>query len=210
MNPWASFSLLGLLLYLCCDTVFGDCSANHYCDDPLEILNLIKTYPDNYQQLLNAFYPINQAKPSNVIIVYFTNHTELDPLPKECSSGTYPWTEYPEEDWTIVWQMWTTSPIYSVCSDYTFLEFGEYLPTLSYTILLDKTSPFVLPIPIACIKCPLIANYNVLGFVTTQVSDCTYTVYICEYFSMIESDLHFSILMSCLIIGCLSDSPQTV
>ena len=49
-------------------------------------------YADNYQQLLNAFYPINRAKPSDVIVAYFTNYT--DPLPEECSLGTYPWRTY--------------------------------------------------------------------------------------------------------------------
>ena len=53
-----------------------------YCGDPLQILTSIKGYPDNYQQLLNAFYPINQARPSSVIIAYFTYYT--DPLPQEC------------------------------------------------------------------------------------------------------------------------------
>ena len=52
-----------------------------------------QVYPDNYQQFLNAFYPINRAKPSSVMIAYFTNYT--DPLPEECSLGTYPWRTYP-------------------------------------------------------------------------------------------------------------------
>ena len=40
-----------------------------YCEDIVAIfLKAIKSYPDNYQQLLNAFYPINQARPSSVII----------------------------------------------------------------------------------------------------------------------------------------------
>ena len=33
-----------------------------------------------YQQLLNAFYPINQARPSSIIIAYSNNYT--DPLPE--------------------------------------------------------------------------------------------------------------------------------
>ena len=52
-----------------------------------------QVYPDNHQQLLNVFYPINRAKPSSIIIAYFTNYT--DPLPEECSLGTYPWKTYP-------------------------------------------------------------------------------------------------------------------
>ena len=68
--------------------VCGQCVNEDCYNDPLEVLNSIKAYPDNYQQLLNAFYPINRAKPSSVIIAYFTNYT--DPLPEECSLGTYP------------------------------------------------------------------------------------------------------------------------
>ena len=62
--------------------VGGFCIKHSVCDDPDDILHSIKGYPDNYQQLLNAFYPINQAKPSSVIIAYFINYT--DPLPEEC------------------------------------------------------------------------------------------------------------------------------
>ena len=83
------------MLVICIGLVRGNCTKHHinFCNIPDDILHFIKGYPDNYQQLLNAVYPINQAKPSSVIIAYFTNYT--DPLPEECSLGTYPWRTYP-------------------------------------------------------------------------------------------------------------------
>ena len=69
--------------------VCGSCIKSRVCDNPDDIFHSNKADPDNHQQLLNAFYPINRASPSSVIIAYFINYT--DPLPEECSLGTYPW-----------------------------------------------------------------------------------------------------------------------
>ena len=152
--------------------ICGERVENQVCLDPLEILNSIKSYPDNYQQLLNAFYPINRAKPSSVIIAYFTNYT--DPLPEECSLGTYPWRTYPVINYTyhnIYWYMWTTAIIYDIASSMLLMEFGEYLPTMTYNRLFNKSSPFVLPTQISCIKIPFGCNGSEdLGTVTMQVS----------------------------------------
>ena len=158
---------------ICTRVVTGECFRNRNCEDSLEILKSIKAYPDNYQQLLNAFYPINRAKPSSVIIAYFTNYT--DPLPEECSLGTYPWKTYPGINYAyhkIDWYMWTTTPIYSIRSEMIYMEFGEYLPAISYDLLFNKSSPFVLPSQIACIKTPWsVDTFQTFGDVTTQV--CT-------------------------------------
>ena len=151
----------------------GECIDNQMCDDPTEILESIKAYPDNYQQLLNAFYPINQAKPSSVIIAYFINYT--DPLPEECSLGTYPWRTYPQinsSSYRMMWYMWTTTPIHCVGTDYFYLEFGEYLPTMSFYLTFNKSSPIYPPSQIACLKTPPVPiDYRILGDVTTQVSN---------------------------------------
>ena len=142
------------------------------CRDTYKIMNSINGDPDNYQQLLNAFYPINRARPSSVIIAYFTNYT--DPLPEECSLGTYPWRTYPGINYTyhnIYWYMWTTTIIFDIAGNMLLMEFGEYLPTITYYQLFNKTSPFVLPTQIACIKIPLeCKKLGDLGTVTTQVS----------------------------------------
>ena len=163
-----------LTLFTNLRVVCTQCVVNEVCDDPLEVLKSIKAYPDNYQQILNAFYPINWAKPSSVIIAYFINYT--DPLPEECSLGTYPWRTYPGINYTyhnIYWYMWTTTPIRSVGTDFKFLEFGEYLPAMSFYLLFNKSSPFNFPSQIACIKTQLIPDCNLtLGDVTTQVFWC--------------------------------------
>ena len=152
--------------------VCGEHERYEVCDDALEILNSIKSCPDNYQQLLNAFYPVNRARPSDVIIAYFTNYT--DPLPEECSLGTYPWRTYPGINVTyhnVYWYMWTTKIIINIVGSMHFIELGEYLPTVSYYQLFNETSPFVLPTQIACIKILLeCKKLGDLGTVTTQVS----------------------------------------
>ena len=150
---------------------YGEC-VDHQCESSDKILNSIKVDPDNYQQLLNAFYPINRAKPSSVIIAYFTNYT--DPLPEECSLGTYPWRTYPGINYTyqnMYWYMWTTAIIYDLATGISLVEYGEYLPTISYYQLFNKTSPFVLPTQIACIKMSFgCEGWGDLSTATTQVS----------------------------------------
>ena len=162
------------------DMVCGEHERCEVCNDDLETLNSIKADPDNYQQLLNAFHPINWAKPSSVIIAYFTNYT--DPLPEECSIGTYPWRTYPGINYTyhnIYWYMWTTTMIFDIAGNMEMMEFGYYLPTVTYYQLFNKTSPFVLSTQIACIKIPFECRKNGdLGIVTTQVSITVYTMLI--------------------------------
>ena len=158
--------------------VGGFCIKHSVCDDPDDILHSIKGYPDNYQQLLNAFYPINQAKPSSVIIAYFINYT--DPLPEECSLGIYPWKVYPTINNSyqfMEYQMWTTTAIYAISPEMLLIEFAEYLPIVSYHFIFNKTSPFMLSTPIACIKVPFgLGNqqlgdyFLILGTVTRKVS----------------------------------------
>ena len=160
-----------LVAILSLQFVSGNCVRNRVCNYPAEIINSIKADPDNYQQLLNAFYPINQAKPFSVIIAYFINYT--DPLPEECSLGAYPWRTYPGINYTyhkIYWYMWTTSPIWCVGTEFDFLEWGEYLPTVSSYLLLNKSLSFYPPSRIACIKTALIPDDKpTLGVVTIQV-----------------------------------------
>ena len=154
------------------DMVCGEHERFEVCDDALEILNSIKSCPENYQQLLSAFYPINRARPSDVIIAYFTNYT--DPLPEECSLGTYPWRTCLGINYTyhnIYWYMWTTKIIINFAGNLHLIEMGEYLPIISYNQLFNKTSPFSLPTQIVCIKIPLkCKELGDLGTVTAQVS----------------------------------------
>ena len=160
-----------LSILLCIQT--QNC-GQQFCTYPKEILRSLKKYPENRSQLLKAFYPINQANPSSVIIAYFTNYT--DPLPQECEQGTYPWKTYPginPAQHRIFWYMWTTTPIFSIQSEMLYLEFGSYLPILSYYLVFNKTSPFLPSTTIACMKTPLKIDtwhFAVMGDVTIQVS----------------------------------------
>ena len=134
----------------------GSCIKHCACDNPDDILHSINADPDNYQQL-NVFYPINWAKPSSVIIAYFINYT--DPLPEVCSLGTYPWRMYPMVNNSyqfIEYQMRTTTAIYAVDAEMLMIEFAECLPIVSYYFIFNRTSPFILSTPIACIKDPFL------------------------------------------------------
>ena len=174
--------LVMVMITLYIGLVCGSCIKHRVCDSPDDIFLSIKADPDNYQQLLNAFYPINRAKPSSVIIAYFINYT--DPLPEECSLGTYPWKVYPKINNSyqfMEYQMWTTTAIYAVAPEMSLKEFAEYLPTVSYYFIFNKTSPFILETPIACIKVPYFLRnqhpgdyYVILGTVTTKVSNLKY------------------------------------
>ena len=159
--------------------VCGGCIKHHVCNNPDDIrFHSIKADPDNHQQLLNAFYPINRAKPPNVIIAYFINYT--DPLPEECSLGTYLWKVYPKINNSyqfIKYQMWTTTTIYTVAAEMKMIEFAECLPTVSYYFIFNKTSPFMWETPISCIRVPFYLrdhrpgdHYAILGTVTTKAS----------------------------------------
>ena len=154
-------------------TFSADCTQHKVCNDPQQVLDAIRTYPENYQQLRNAFYPINRARPSSVIVAYFINYTNR--LPQECRQGTFPWETYPSipSNFThLVWYTWTTTPIFSAITEYKMYEYGLYLPALSYFYLFNKSSPFFPPSQIACIKVDLairVPPFEALGDVTTQV-----------------------------------------
>ena len=169
--------LVMVMIIMYVGLVGGSCIKYHACDNPDDMLHSIKAYPENYQQLLNAFHPINRAKPSSVIIAYIVNYT--DPLPEECSPGTYPWKTYPTFNNSyqfMVYQMWTTTAIYAIAPEMIMIEVAEYLPVVSYYFIFNKTSPFMLETPIACIKVPFYMTqqpgdyYVILGTVTTKVS----------------------------------------
>ena len=67
--------------------------------------------------------------------------------------------------------MWTTAIIFDIATSMLLIEFGEYLPNVTYEYLFNNTSPFVLPAQIVCIKIPFeCEKHGDLGTVTTQVS----------------------------------------
>jgi hypothetical protein len=140
------------MIYSGVTVVRSHCIKQQYCIDLVDIMDSIKADPDNYQQLINAFYPINRAKPSTVIIAYFINYT--DPLPQECEQGTYPWRTQPRTNLPIHWYLSTTTQIFTVSNEMVMMEIGEYLPTTSYYIAFNKSSPFYLPTRISCVRVP--------------------------------------------------------
>ena len=83
----------GVLLLLLVSTVESDCERGGTCGDADKALADIAGDPKSYQQLLQAFYPVNKAQPAyKAHLACFINFT--DTFPEECDGHTYPWTTF--------------------------------------------------------------------------------------------------------------------
>ena len=71
------------------------------------------------------FTPINRAKTSSVVIAYFINYT--DPLPEECSLGTYPWKTYPRIYTLLYTTLRTVLYYYYNTHTYTYIHYIHYI-----------------------------------------------------------------------------------
>ena len=145
------------LLLLMVSSVQSDCERGGTCDDADKVLADIAVDPKSYQQLLQAFYPINKARPAYMIIAYFTNVTGT--FPEECDGHTYPWTMFPYFNTThIQWFLWSTLPANNVVNIQILTEYGLSVPAQSYYVLFN-TAPWWLKVTTttACVALP----YNV-------------------------------------------------
>ena len=134
------------LLLLLFSTVQSDCERGGTCGDADKILADIAADPKSYQQLLQAFYPINKAQPAYIVVAYFTNFTGT--FPAECHGHTYSWTTFPNFNTThIVWYLWSTLPANNVVNIQLMTEFGLSVPAQSYYALFN-TAP--LPLVLHC------------------------------------------------------------
>ena len=147
---------IGILLLLI-STVQSDCERGGTCDDTVKILADIAADPKSYQQLLQAFYPINKAQPAYMVVAYITNFTSA--FPEECDGHTYPWTTFPNFSTThIQWFLWSTLPANNVVNIRVMTEIGLSVPAHSYYALFN-TAPWWLNVTTttACVALP----YNV-------------------------------------------------
>ena len=100
--------------------------------------------PKSYQQLLQAFYPINKAQPAYMVVAYFVNFTGT--FPEECDGHTYPWTKFPNFNTTHIWWfLWSTLPANNVVNIQLMTEFGLSVPAQSYYALFN-TAPWWLEV----------------------------------------------------------------
>ena len=149
-------SLCLLLLHI--SSVQSDCERGGTCGDADTVLADIATDPKSYQQLLQAFYPINKAQPTYIVVAYFTNFTGT--FPEECDGHTYPWTMFPNFNTThIQWFLWTTLPANNVVNIQLLTEYGLSVPAQSYYALFN-TAPWWLKVTTttSCVALP----YNVI------------------------------------------------
>ena len=147
-----TFSISILLLLF--STVQSDCERGETCDDADKILADIAADPKSYQQLLQAFYPINKARPAYMVVAYFTNFSGT--FPKECDGHTYPWTTFPNFNTThIHWFLWSTLPANNLVNIQILTEFGLSVPAQSYLALFN-TAPWWLQVTTttACVALP--------------------------------------------------------
>ena len=151
------FKLSISTLLLLVSTVQSDCERGGTCDDADRILADIAADPKSYQQLLQAFYPINKAQPAYMVVAYFTNFTGI--FPEECDGHTYPWTTFPNFNTThIQWYLWTTLPANNLVNIQLLTEYGLSVPAQSYYALFN-TAPWWLKVTTttACVALP----YNI-------------------------------------------------
>ena len=142
------------LLLLLINSVQSDCERGGTCDDADTMLRDIAADPKSYQQLLQAFYPINKAQPAYMVVAYFTNFTGTFPM--ECDRQTYPWTTFPNFNTThIQWYLWSTLPANNLVNIQLMTEFGLSVPAQSYYALFN-TAPWWLKVTTttACVALP--------------------------------------------------------
>ena len=138
------------------------------------MLRDIAADPKSYQQLLQAFYPINKAQPAYMVVAYFTNFTGT--FPEECDGHTYPWTTFPNFTTTqIQWYLWSTLPANNVVNIQILTEFGLYVPAHSYYAFF-KSAPWWLKVTTttACVALPYNASEYNLNVVTEEVRARTF------------------------------------
>ena len=143
------------ILLLLVSTVQSDCERGGTCGDADKMLADIAADPKSYQQLLQAFYPINKAQPAYMVVAYFTNFTGT--FPEECDGHTYPWTLFPNTT-HIQWFLWTTLPANNIVNIQLLTEYGLSVPAQSYYALFN-TAPWWLKVTTttACVALP----YNI-------------------------------------------------
>ena len=149
----------GVLLLLLVSTVESDCERGGTCGDADKALADIAGDPKSYQQLLKAFYPVNKAQPSYMVVAYFINFN--DTFPEECDGHTYPWTTFPNFNQTqIQWFLWTNIPANNLVNIQIMTEYGLYVPAQSYYALFNA-APWWLEVTTttACVALP----YNLMA-----------------------------------------------
>ena len=165
------------LILLTTSAAHSDCEVGGTCDDADKMLRDIAADPKSYQQLLQAFYPINKAQPAYMVVAYFTNFTGT--FPEECDGHTYPWNTFPNFTTThIQWYVWSTLPANNVVNIQLMTEFGLSVPAQSYYALFN-TAPWWLKVTTttACVALPYTiddsqcfgACFTVVDKVTTEV-----------------------------------------
>ena len=142
------------LLLLLVSSVQSDCERGGTCNDADKMLADIAADPKSYQQLMQAFYPVNKAQPSYMVVAYFVNFTAT--FPEECDGHTYPWTKFPIFNTThIHWYLWSTLPANNVVNIQLMTEYGLSVPAQSYYALFN-TAPWWLEVTTttACVALP--------------------------------------------------------
>ena len=157
------------LFLLMVSSVHSHCERGGTCDDADTLLRDIAADPKSYQQLLQAFYPINKAQPAYMVVAYFINFTGT--FLEECDGHTYPWTTFPNFNTThIQWYLWSTLPANNVVNIQVMTEFGLSVPAQSYYALFNS-APWWLKVTTttACVAFPYSVNGISLDTVTAEV-----------------------------------------
>ena len=133
------------------------CQAHSPCNNADEITQAIISDEGNNQRLLEAFYPINKAKPQFILVIFFTNGTRID---KEVCIDREPYVGIIFElngRKNVYGTMWYASNINTITSTVVISELallipqsilGQYFkvnPIITYYTTVCLTIPYLTP-----------------------------------------------------------------
>ena len=159
------------------------CQYQEICDYTDDIVTAIISDQENYQRLMDAFYPINHAVPQFATLVFFTNATPVfQPI---CSQTPYAGiiTELNGEE-NVLGTMWYSSTTNMLATGTVLNEIGLFVPQIISGVFF-KTNPIITDYPFVCltVRFQVPQSESILHSVTLLVSlvNNYYILGVCMY-----------------------------
>ena len=155
------------------------CQPHKVCNNADDILTAIISNQENYQRLMEAFYPVNHGVPQFVSLIFFTNGTPISqPL---CNQTPYAGMimELNGED-NVYGTMWYASSANILATGTILNELGLMVPQVISGVFF-KTNPIITAFPLVCLTVP----YQIPQSKTLLQSDTLlvgmHALYVCTY-----------------------------
>ena len=155
------------------------CQPHKVCNNADDIVTAIISNQENYQRLMEAFYPVNHGVPQFVSLIFFTNGTPISqPL---CNQTPYAGMimELNGED-NVYGTMWYASSANILATGTILNELGLMVPQVISGVFF-KTNPIITAFPLVCLTVP----YQIPQSKTLLQSDTLlvgmHALYVCTY-----------------------------